>query len=396
MAQKTFAQETGVIRLAVRATLVIFGLAVILSTAVALAARQGAAAPPSAWLAFTADPEQVSHLYRMRLVDGQTQRASDWPRGERYPAFSPDGAWLAFECRDVIAQAWLCVMPSDGGQVRFLQPILEYEGNIAWSPDSVWIGFVAKYQGAPQVYRVRPDGSGVRRLTPAPNTRHTLTWSPDGRWITFIMYYHGERDLFRIPANGGEELRLTDQDLNNAELNWSPDGEWLAYLCLQPGVRRPALCRVRFDGTARETVLALDDDLRMGRPIWSPDGEWITIPAMQTDVAGLWYHIYRVRPDGGDLQDLIGRQAGVVSDLQWSPDGRWLAFDYSLNGMITDLYRIDASGANLEQLTYNTSHHAWGPHWSPPVTVSFRSVLALGVGVGCCVAGLWLRAKRKE
>jgi Tol biopolymer transport system component len=55
-------------------------------------------------------------------------------------------------------------------------------------------------------------------------------------------------------------------------------------------------------------------------PQWSPDSEWIGFVSL-TRAPGSLAQIFRVRPDGTDLQQVTFPDSGIaVSTFQWIPD----------------------------------------------------------------------------
>lgn len=142
-------------------------------------------------------------------------------RSASAPAFSPDGARLAYLSNATgTSQVWSVVMPG-GNSPRQLT---NYEDNISflrWLSDGSGIIF-GKARGGDentQFYWMKPDGSGVRALTNDPGVRHNFGQvSTDAKTI-----YYGSnkrnRDYFDIYAmdlaTGKDEL-LYQQDGNNS------------------------------------------------------------------------------------------------------------------------------------------------------------------------------------
>ena len=48
----------------------------------------------------------------------------------------------------------------------------------AWSPDGAWIAFAANPDGNYDVYRIRPDGSGLTRVTRSSEPELSINWGP--------------------------------------------------------------------------------------------------------------------------------------------------------------------------------------------------------------------------
>ena len=139
------------------------------------------------------DSDQID-LYVVSLVERPPgargpgplyRRVTNDPLIERWPAWSPDGSRIAFartseddfENTDYGQDVW--IMDADGSNERKLTDWEGLDGFPAWSPDGAWIAFasdrgataeqqegnrgVEPFSGV-SVYAMRPDGSDVRLL----------------------------------------------------------------------------------------------------------------------------------------------------------------------------------------------------------------------------------------
>jgi TolB protein len=97
-------------------------------------------------------------------------------------------------------------------------------------------------------------------------------------------------------------------------------------------------------------------------PAWSPDGKKIAFVSLSGDDG---YHELRVmNADGSGVESITSRDEAVIERPTWSPDGRRIAFSRCFAGC--DIFRVNADGAELLQLTKVGSAHA--PAWSPDGT----------------------------
>lgn len=106
----------------------------------------------------------------------------------------------------------------------------------AWSPDGRWIAFGSLRTGDFEVYVIRPDGSGRRRVTSHPAVDFRPSWSPDGAWIAFsssraseAATRSGNYDIYLMRPDGGDIRQLTHHEQLALRPSWSPGGEALAY-----------------------------------------------------------------------------------------------------------------------------------------------------------------------
>ena len=169
-----------------------------------------------------------------------------WPRApHRDPAFddqavmSPNGRDIAFvSSRNGQADIWILDIAT-----RQLRNLTNHRGGDyrpAWSPDGAWIAFTSDRgsdgaqaatpgrSGRPfapqqrtQILVVRADGSGLRQITSGERSAGSATWSKDGSEIAF--YEAGPQDW---PAISRDFLRATRNiaDRGRCGRHWSPAG----------------------------------------------------------------------------------------------------------------------------------------------------------------------------
>jgi Tol biopolymer transport system component len=117
------------------------------------------------------------------VADTDTVSSLSLSANQNYPAWSPDGATLAFLSETSIGMGnKLMVVEFDTTAGTFDQPTQVTSGSIlaslAWSPDGSWIAFAAPGAGPYDwdLFRVRPDGTGSVNLT---NSRKAAESAPD-------------------------------------------------------------------------------------------------------------------------------------------------------------------------------------------------------------------------
>ena len=220
------------------------------------------------------------------------------------------------------------------------------------------------------------DPSDRVRLSSTPGT--PIAWSPDGSKLL------ARRDNGLFVLNSDEtETQLTDFAPDGADL--SPDGAAVVYA----GTRgcwwesacggeddnpSSAIYLVDAEGGSPQVLLVPDSrrypedcgthtcmggrfETMVQEPKWSPDGSQIAF----FDGMGDWGHSVRVMDsDGTDPRVVVENGetlgGGHVSGLQWSPDGRQLAF--SIEGR---LYVVGVDGSGFRLVTDNGVE----PYWSP-------------------------------
>jgi Tol biopolymer transport system component len=200
------------------------------------------------------------------------------------------------------------------------------------SPDGTKVLFVAiegegRRNRTRSVYYMNVDGTGRTRVA---ENAYQPTWSGDGRAIAYLK---GEYERFSSSMTSNEGLAIYDlasgatrdhpeDDLRMLyNLTWSPDGRW--FIATSRGGRRG---NVLFEA-ARSGLRSLS--ISGCRPDISPDGTRIAWGRTDHEL-----RIGTFNPSSG-RQNVTNQKAVVAVDrddkvyhVDWSPDGRYLAFSY--------------------------------------------------------------------
>ena len=203
------------------------------------------------------------------------------------------------------------------------------------SPDGQTVAYVVresvfeaeKSEHRTQIWLSTSDGKRSWPVTSGPSSALRPRWSPDGAWLAFI----GKRgtktaNVWRLPMRGGEAERVTDAEADVLEAAWSPDGAWIAYV--SPDRDPPE--RERRENE-RDDARVVDEDDRPGRL-------WLT----------------RVEPDADGKREgrkllSTGFSVGGAPDptaedsLDWSPDGKTIAFAHTARPIVNDWPTYDIS-----------------------------------------------------
>ena len=112
--------------------------------------------PDGSHIVFLSDRAGTSELWTMNADgSGQTQITNDGTAKDERPAYSPDGARLAYSAGgDVV------VANADGSDPHAITTDPGSDIGPAWSPDSTQIAFVSDRSGTPAVYVIGVDGTG--------------------------------------------------------------------------------------------------------------------------------------------------------------------------------------------------------------------------------------------
>ncbi len=173
--------------------------------------------------------------------------------------------------------------------------------------------------------RSKPPPSPPIPLTSFEGEETHPVLSPHGNQVAFVWSRDGEAPfhLYITLIEGGEALQLTRGDANDRHPAWSPDGARIAFL------------RETEDGSEVRTIPALGGTERVltttRRPPagldWSPDGRWIAFSDQASSDEPP--SIFLVSTESGERRKLTSPPKGEGrSDAQpvFSPDGQSVAF----------------------------------------------------------------------
>ena len=339
------------------------------------------------WVVFTSERTGSADVFRVRADGSALERLTDSPAFDDQGALSPDGRSLAFVSSRGGGSADIYVMDLESRAVRNLTTSPGGDFRPSWSPDGRTIAFSSDrgtgfpHQGYPgrggkwehtqaaSIYLIQADGSGLRRLTTNPQlTSGSPKWSADGRLIVF--YEMLVQDTFAARGARGAPSSIVSVDVGTGErvVHASGPGLNVSPQFVAPG-RIGYLVKTRQGGvlafTSGETTAQQD----LLNPAWSPDGARLVyhsgqmatmhhysrepgeklvsidprfellyasgFPAISPDARRI---VVSERAPSDDrmalvLWDLDGtnprrvyRDDANVMGLEWSRDGRWLAF----------------------------------------------------------------------
>ncbi|HXH27805.1 MAG TPA: hypothetical protein VNL37_02100, partial [Candidatus Polarisedimenticolia bacterium] len=271
---------------------------------------------------------------------------NDPQRNERAPAFSPDGAWIAFHEADT--DGGIFVAGATGESVR---RVTEFGFHPAWSPDGRRLAFTTEEifdpstrQGDASLYVVDAGGGTPRKVVEGDAVQPS--WSPSGRRLLYWSNTGGQRDLFTVSAAGGDRVPLTNDPAIDWSPVWSPDGRYAYFASDRGGAMN--LWRIAVD---QETGATLGDPepVTMGAqasaalPSFSKDGTRLAFRSRVGSINPVDIPFDPVTLRAGEPR-LIDSRTNIRVPGSVSPDGSLIAY-FNIGDQQEDLFVGPPDGA---------------------------------------------------
>ena len=295
-------------------------------------------------------PTQLS-IYLYNLRSGVKRKLTDPPPltdGDWNPKFSPDGLTVAF--KRVIGY-WadeLYLVPTAGGTPRRLTDARGGIWGHAWTPDGR--SLIVSWQRSSTIFGIwriplnapsRAESitqGGIDAITPATGLKTSRV-----AWVNQLW----DLNIYRIPANGvGKPAKLIASTLRDQGATYSPDGS-IAFISDRSGSKEIWLAKG--DGSQQMQVTHFSgpsiDHLQ-----WSPDGRMLAFDARPhgySDIFTLECDSAKTRC--GEPKPLSMAPAVIPG---WSADGEFIYFASNRTGR-WEIWRVAVSGGRPLQVTNN-------------------------------------------
>jgi TolB protein len=205
------------------------------------------------------------------------------------------------------------------------------------------LAFASDRDGNMEIYVMGADGGGQIRLTENTAEDYSPAWSPDGKRLTFVSTRDGNAEIYVMNADGTGQTRLTNKTAGDLNPAWSPDGAYIAFVSNRDGNDDIYLMNTDGSGQYNLTNNPADDSSFA----FSPDGTMIVFSSRRDNGE---FNLYRMNANGTGVTQLTVTAAADI-DPSWS--SLRIAFQ-SNRGDNDEIYTMDSNGQDQTRLTSNT------------------------------------------
>ena len=293
---------------------------------------------------------------------GESRQVTNARKSSTQPAFSPDGAWLAFVSdRDNKRQLYRIALR--GGEAERLTSIEEGVNNFAWSPGGKEIAFTSvdaqsdamkererrwgdiKIEDQDQRYThlhlLDVAAKSVKQITKGNFVVGSFEWSPDGRQIAF------DHRTTSDPADGGTadisivvpatlEQRVAEaQEGPDSNPHWSPDGTQLAF---STAMAKP---NYFYANSVLATIAPGSANVQPLTELFDEDPNLIAWTKAGIHFASsqrTWSYLFTIDPATRQVTKHAVRDAWIGGGFSVTPDGATVAFTASGPTEFPDVY----------------------------------------------------------
>lgn len=297
-----------------------------------------------------ADVSRQGRLACFSLVDGRVRLLTSAFDGadvraiarfdagyHRYPRWSPDGRWIAFQRGDGVRYD-IFVVRAAGGEPRQLTHDRNFMSGLAWLPDSSGIVYSSSREATVPylpplgLWEVRLDGSAPRALTPPEVSYEQPDVHDTG--LVAVTQMRMRFDVWKFPVgrdaavNVRNGVAVTRQTGQVSTPTAAADGDRIAFLSDSGGHSNLWVLSTR-SGSLRQVTFEHDSAVSVGAPVWSPTGESIAFVSSK-GLTGFDFGVWLVDADGSNLRNVARPGLGMA----WSADGTSIYYADTFAGAV--------------------------------------------------------------
>lgn len=229
-------------------------------------------APGAPWIAFASSRTGDYDVWRMRADGTCTAQVTRTAGPDLSPTWSGRTVVFASE-RGGVQRLWAHDLETGEEAQRDTADLTATAP--AFSPDGAWLAFEGRAAGATtaNVYVMPAAGEGPAALEDVPAGGAGPAWAPDGLTVYFVSQRGGAYDVWAIPANGGAAVQVTSRSRIVGKPAVAADGGSLLYARTVAGASTTELVRHELATGTVSVISSLDDS----EPALSADGQRLAL-----------------------------------------------------------------------------------------------------------------------
>jgi len=220
-------------------------------TSGAIAADWPEWSPDGEWIFYDQRKDGKIEIARVHYSGGEPVQVTQSEEGsDSHVSISAKGAAAFDSNREADGLRKLYTMAIDGTNVRLITLNPHSNSFPAWSPDGEWIAFrIRKSTFSPvsEIHVIKPDNTGLRQVTKLGVAATHPSWSPDGTRIVFAAVVGGNHEICVTTADGTTVDRLTETPGHEMRPTFSADGTEILFCANEGG--RFGIYKMKADGT---------------------------------------------------------------------------------------------------------------------------------------------------
>jgi TolB protein len=212
--------------------------------------------PDGEWIYYDSRKGERIEIFRVHSSGGEPVQVTESEEGsDSHVSLSVKGG-VAFDSnREADGLRKIYTMAPDGTKLRLITVNPHSNSFPAWSPDGEWIAFRIRnstFSPVSEIHVIKPDGSGLRAVTKLGAAATHPAWSPDGTRIVFVAVIDGNHEICVTSADGVTVERLTETERNELRPTFSHDGTEILFCANESG--RFGIYKMKADGSEPQLV----------------------------------------------------------------------------------------------------------------------------------------------